>query len=743
MSTVLYRLGRFSYRSRRLVGLIWLAVIAIVVIGAGALSGPASSSLSIPGTESQKAFDLLDERFPESSASGASARIVFAVPEGERVTDPENAAMIKNVLDQIAAGPQVASVADPVATKLVSADGRIALAPVSYAVDVLLLEEATRDTLTRAVESGREAGMTIEAAGTATEQVPEIGAELIGLLVAVVVLVLTFGSLIAAGMPLLTGVTAVGIAMAVISAAMGLVDVSSVTPILAVMLGLAVGIDYSLFILSRYRHELLSGRDGEEAAGRAIGTAGTAIVFAGLTVVIALVALAVNGISLLTEMGVAAAFTIIVAMLVALTLLPALLGFAGRRILSIRIPGYRVRDTEAEAAAGRPTLSRRWVGLVTRRPLVTMLVAIVGLGALAIPARDLRLGFPDEGTWAEDTTQRKAYDLIAEGFGAGFNGQLLVVADAAAAPDPAAAIKQVNDALTATEGITMVVPSEPDAAGSTGVFTVVPADGPSSEATERLVEDIRSEVAAAGRRAGATVVVTGSTALSIDVTDRSADAVLPYLIALVGLSLLLLLLVFRSLLVPVKAALGFLLTVSASYGVLVGVFQWGWLESLGIQPPGQIMALLPLVIVGIAFGLAMDYEFFLVTRMREAYVHGGDARKAVVAGFGHSARVVAAAASIMIAVFGAFGVLNDAIEIAQLGVALAVAIAVDAFVVRMTIVPAVLSLTGAGAWWLPRWLDRILPDVDVEGARLTRLLQQRDQGQETRRADTVATQRSE
>lgn len=710
MSTALYRLGRFAYTSRRLVALIWLAVIAVVVVGAALLSGPASSSLSIPGTESQEAFDLIEERYPGSSVSNASARIAFAVPEGERVTDPENAAIIKEVLAQIATGPQVDSVTNPLEAKLVSADGTIALAPVSYSVDVLRLENQTRDTLTNAVESGRTAGLTVEAAGTATEQVPELGAELIGVAIAIVVLVLTFGSLLAAGLPLVTGLTGVGIALAAITAAMGVVDVSSVTPMLAVMLGLAVGIDYSLLILSRYRYELQSGIPGDEAAGRATGTAGTAVVFAGLTVVIALVALAINRISLLTEMGVAAAFTVIIAMFVALTLLPALLGFAGRHI--------RGASTRASQAA----LAQRWVNLATRRPLATVLIAVVGLGALAVPVLDLRLGFPDEGTWSEDTTQRRAYDLITKGFGPGFNGQLLVLADAETATDPAAAIKQVGTALASTDGIQSVFPPELDAAGRTAVFAVVPADGPSSAGTERLVADIRSEVADIGARSGATVVVTGSTALSIDVTDRSADAVLPYLIVLVGLSMLLLLLVFRSLLVPVKAALGFLLTVGASYGVLVGVFQRGWLESLGIQPPGQIMSLLPLVIVGIAFGLAMDYEFFLVTRMREAYVHTGEAQPAVVAGFTQSARVVAAAATIMIAVFGAFGLLNDAIEIAQLGIALAVAIAVDAFVVRMTIVPAVLALAGDRAWWLPRWLDRILPDVDVEGTRLTRLL---------------------
>ncbi|BCB88146.1 MMPL family transporter [Phytohabitans suffuscus] len=727
MATVLYRLGRFAYRSRRLVALVWLAVAVLVGTAAAMLSGPASSSFSIPGTESQQALDLLEERFPELSAGGASARVVFAAPDGEKVTDPENVAVIREVLDRISAGPQVHSVLDPVAAGslqagLVSPDGRIALAEVTYAVDVVLLSGDARQTLVDAVESGRRAGLTVEAGGTATEQVPRIGAELTGVAVAVLVLVLTFGSLVAAGLPLLTGVTAVGVAVAAITALMGFVDLSEITPMLAVMIGLAVGIDYALFILSRYRHELTAGHPGEEAAGRAIGTAGTAVVFAGLTVVIALVGLAVNGISMLTQMGLAAAFAVVVAMLVALTLLPALLGFLGARINAARIPGPRARESSS--------LSRRWVGLVTRRPVITLVTVAVALGALAVPALQVRLGFVDEGSWDTGTTQRRAYDLIAEGFGPGYSGHLLVVADATASPDPATAIDQVGAALGGTAGIQAVLPARLDGAASTALFVVIPAEGPGSAATERLVHDIRGAVAGTAAGAGAGVAVTGSTALQIDVTERSRAAVLPYLLVLVGLSLTLLLLVFRSLLVPLKATLGFLLTVGAAFGALVCAFQWGWLEStLGIHPTGAINSLLPLVIVGIAFGLAMDYEFFLVTRIREAYTAGAGARAAVVTGFTHAARVVAAAATIMIAVFGAFGLFNDAIEVAQIGMALAVAVAVDAFLVRMTVVPAVLALVGDRAWWLPRWLDRLLPDVDVEGHTLAARLRDAAPGQ--------------
>ncbi|TDD98934.1 MMPL family transporter [Jiangella asiatica] len=722
MATLLYRIGRFSYRRRGVVGTIWLAIIVLAGVGAATLSGPTSDSFSIPGTESQRAYDLLEERFPGSSADGANARMVFAAPDGSSVSDPEHRAAIEAAVAEVDAGPQIASVVDPFQAELVSPDGSVALAEVTYAVDFFSLEERTRETLKDAARTARESGLTVELAGTAVEQEPELGSELIGLGIAAIVLIVTFGSLVAAGMPLLTGVIGVGIGAALITATTGFIDIGSITPILAVMLGLAVGIDYALFIASRYRHELAIGRPGDEAAGRAIGTAGTAVVFAGLTVVIALSGLTVVGIPVLTEMGLAAALTVAIAVVIALTLLPALFGFAGRRLLTARLPGFRVRDAEADD--DRPTWSRRWVGMVTRRPVAVLTVAVVGLGALALPMADLRLGVPDEGTYPPDSTQRKAYDITADGFGPGFNGPLLVVVDLAvggdggrggAVGDPTAAADQVAAALAELDGVELVAPPELDQAGQTAVVTVVPSSGPGSAATEDLVHEIRSDLPVP---AGAAVLVTGNTALFIDFSERVGAALLPYLLVVVGLSFLLLMLAFRSLVVPLKATLGFLLTMAAAFGALVAVFQWGWLTGLlGVEETGLINSLLPIFIIGVVFGLAMDYEVFLVTRMREAYVHGEPAGAAVATGFRHGARVVAAAAIIMISVFGGF-VMNEAVDVRQIGFALAVAIAVDAFVVRMTIVPAVLALVGEQAWWLPRWLDRLLPNVDIEGAAL-------------------------
>ncbi len=440
---------------------------------------------------------------------------------------------------------------------------------------------------------------------------------------------------------------------------------------------------------------------------------------------IALAGLSVVGIPILTEMGLAAALTVGVAVVIALTLLPALLGFAGQRVLSTRIPGLKVRDPEDDS---RPTAGRRWANFVVRRPVAVLTVAVVGLGVLALPITDLRLGFPDEGTYPPETTQRQAYDFTAEGFGPGFNGPLLVVADMADASTSEQAAEELHATLSELDGVQMAAPAQINQAGDTAIFSVVPVTGPDHEDTERLVDTIRSDVATQAEQSGAHLSVTGSTAVFIDFNEKMGDALLPYLSVVVGLSFILLMIVFRSIIVPLKAALGFLLTIAATFGALVAVFQWGWLTGLlGVQETGSVISLLPIFIIGVVFGLAMDYEVFLVTRMREEFVHGAQARQAVTVGFQHGARVVAAAAIIMISVFGGF-ILGDVSDIVQIGFALAVAIAFDAFIVRMTIVPAVLALVGARAWWLPRWLDRLLPNVDVEGERLARYLE-RQQGE--------------
>ncbi|MFI5696303.1 MMPL family transporter [Kribbella sp. NPDC051586] len=717
MATYLYRLGRFAFRRRRLVVLVWLGLLAAGIAGAAALSGPTANGFSIPGTESQRAADLLQDRFPQAGADSATARIVFQAPPGQKLTDAANTAQVQQTLGRIDHAPQVARVVDPFAAKAISADGRTGYAQVTYDVTAQEVSPEAQDAVATAVEPARATGLTVEYGGDAMQaQDSQSLTEVIGIGVAAVVLLITFGSLIAAGLPLLSAIIGVGIGVTAISAASGFIDIGSGTPILALMIGLAVSIDYSLFIMSRYRHELSTGLEPDEAAGRAVGTAGSAVVFAGLTVVIALAGLFVVDIPFLTQMGLAAAFTVVLAVAIALTLLPALLGFAGRRVLGGRIPGLRAGDPEA---AGRVSAGRRWGRLVTRRPVAVLLVTVIGLGALALPATDLELGLPDDSTAAPDSTQRKAYELLSEGFGAGFNGPLMVVVDAGASADPAAAAGATATAVRGLPDVTLVTPPTFNPAGNTALLTVIPATGPSATQTHELVKAIRALPDAGG----AEVSVTGATAVNIDISDKLGGALVPYLSLIIGLAFLLLMLVFRSVLVPLKATLGFLLTVAATFGAVVAVFQWGRLAGLfGIEgQTGPVISMLPIFLIGVVFGLAMDYQIFLVTRMREEHVHGGEPRAAVVDGFAHGARVVTAAAVIMTAVFSGF-ILSGQTLIREMGFGLALAVAIDAFVVRMTIVPAVMALLGRRAWYLPRRLDRLLPNVDIEGETLRRHL---------------------
>ncbi|MDX2563845.1 MMPL family transporter [Streptomyces sp. TX20-6-3] len=718
MATFLYKLGRSAFRRRRLVALLWVALLAVAGIGAATAPVATSSSFSIPGTEAQRAFDLLEERFPGAGADGATARVVFKAPEGQKMTDPAHKAVVEETVAALKSGSdQIVSVTDPYTGHAVSQNGSTAYVSVAYKVNAMELTDGTREALTQAGHNAQGKGLTVEVGGDALQTMPETGSgEIVGVVIAGIVLVLTFGSLVAAGLPLLTAIIGVGIGVSSITALANVLDLGSTTSTLAMMIGLAVGIDYALFIVSRYRAELADGREKEDAAGRAVGTAGSAVVFAGLTVVIALVGLAVVNIPMLTKMGFAAAGTVVIAVLIALTLIPALLGFAGDKVIGRKQRKAAKAGAEAGAEGGaarsakseKPNGGTRWARFVIRRPVMVLLIGVLGLGAIALPAASLEMGLPDDGVKPTSTTERRAYDALSDGFGPGFNGPLLVVVDG----DKATADSTVST-IKGLEGWAAVTPATPNKAGDAAMITVVPKDRPSSGATETLVHDIRNAT-------GDDVLVTGATAMNIDFSQKMNDALVPYLALVVGLAFLLLTVVFRSILVPLKAALGFLLSVVAALGAVVAVFQWGWLGSLfGVEQTGPIMSMMPIFMVGVVFGLAMDYEVFLVTRMREAYVHGERPGEAIVTGFKHSARVVTAAAVIMIAVFSGFIGMTDQM-IKMIGFGLAVAVLFDAFVVRMAIVPAVLALLGHKAWWLPKWLDRILPNVDVEGEGLAK-----------------------
>jgi RND superfamily putative drug exporter len=712
----LYRLGRLAFRRRRLVVLLWIVVLAAVGVGAANVSGSSNDTFSIPGSQSQQAIDLLNQDFPQASASGATARMVFQAPAGQSLASPGNQAEVESLVAQLKTAPQVANVVDPFAAHAVSKDGTVAYATVTYQVGSADVSQQAKDALTHIADQGDKAGLSVSVGGNAATAKASRGAsDLIGLLVAALALVITFGSLAAAGLPLLTAIFGIGIAMTSITVATGLWHLSSSAPTLALMLGLAVAIDYALFIVSRYRSELRHGHEPEEAAGLALGTAGSAVMFAGATVVIALAGLSIIGIQILTDIGLAAAFSVALAVLIALTLLPAMLGFAGKRLAHGKLKTRRLR--RLEAGEGEP-MGVRWASFVTRHPVTMLAVSATALLALAVPALSLQTAMPDDSTAAAGSSARVAYDTVTQGFGPGFNGPLTVVVDAHGSSDPRAAAADAETLLKTMPDVASVSPASFNPAGNVALIRAIPQSSPSSQATIDLVSSIRDQGTSYHASSGADLLVTGTTALNVDANAKLSSALVPYLAVVVGLAVILLLLVFRSLLVPLKAAAGFLLSVAATLGVVVAVFQWGWLAHLlGVSTTAPIVSVLPIFLVGVVFGLAMDYEVFLVTRMREAYVHGAAPTQAVHAGFRHSARVVTAAAIIMISVFGGF-LLNDQALIKSIGLGLACAVLFDAFVVRMTIVPAVMTLLGRRAWSLPRWLDRILPNVDVEGERL-------------------------
>ncbi|MEU9352524.1 MMPL family transporter [Streptomyces griseoloalbus] len=710
MATLLYRLGRFSFRRRGRIAAVWLLLLTLLGVGAATLMGPTSDKFSMPGTESQRALDDLERQFPQ--AGGATGTIVVAAPEGEKL-DP---AAVAPVVKEASGIHGVTAAMDPFRAGSVSQDGRYALIQVQF--------EKAADEVTDEQKSAYQAvgadveGLRIEHGGEVMGGEVEIGStEALGVLVAAVVLVITFGSLVAAGMTLLNALIGVAVGMAGLFSLTSVIELTSTAPILALMLGLAVGIDYSLFITSRYRQYLAEGLQPEEAAGRATGTAGSAVVFAGATVVIALAGLSVVGIPFLSVMGLAAAGTVAVAVLVALTLLPAFLSFAGKRILSRKqrhAGGYTAEDGTVAEGFGFT-----WGRLVVKLRVPLLVVGILGLGALTLPVQDMRIALPDAGTAAEGSPAREAYDLTSEGFGEGFNGRLIAVVNGEDAQSTGAAAEKATALIKDTDGILTVAPPQLNKQGTTALLAIIPEAGPTAAATEDAVHDIRDRVADVQ---GADIALTGATALGIDVSEKLADALPVYLLLVVGLSILLLMLVFRSVLVPLKAALGFLLTVGATFGITVAIFQEGHLAGLvGVDTPGPLVSFLPILLIGILFGLAMDYEVFLVSRMREDFVHGADPQAAMVSGMGHNARVVTAAALIMTSVFGGFVLMDDPI-IKSIGFALAVGVVIDAFVVRMALVPAVMSLLGRAAWWLPKPVDKALPDLDIEGEKLNRQL---------------------
>ena len=709
MAVLLSRLGTSSARHRFAVLAVWLLVLVAGGAGAVTLAGETSTDFAIPGQESTTALERIGEEFG-GAAGGVSARVVVLAPEGAQLTTPENAAAVTGLVGTLTGLPGVASATNPLdpAAPGVNAELTTAYSTVSYDAPGGVTPEQREALLSAVGDADGDGGLTVAVTGQAVEEVPAVGgpSEVIGVVVALVVLAVTYGTLAVAGMNLLTALVGVGVGVLGITIATGFTDLSSTTPILAAMLGLAVGIDYTLFIVTRHRQELLRGTDVRTSIGLAVGTAGSAVVTAGLTVVIALAGLFVAGIPFLTQMGLAAAGTIVVAVLVALTLVPAVLSLLGHRVLPRR------RRT---AAAGSPAPARDrgflsgWIATVTHRRVAWLLLAIVALAAVAIPVTSMRTTLIQ--TPAEGTSAARADALLAEGFGEGFNGPITVLFEGDGA---AAAAAEVSTGLADLDDVAVVAPPVPNADDTAALLTVVPESGPSSEATEQLVTDLRDRLAGVE---GVEASVTGATAVSVDVAQSLDEALPVYLLLVVGLALVLLVLVFRSLLVPLVGVLGFLLTIGAALGATVAVFQWGWLaDVVNLDSTGPLLSLTPILVIGILFGLAMDYQVFLVSRMHEAHTHGTPPMEAIRTGFRQAAPVVVAAALIMFSVFAGFVPAGEP-TIKSIAFALAIGILVDAFVVRMVLVPAALALLGERAWWLPRWL-RWLPVLDVEGAAL-------------------------
>ncbi|MBW4095501.1 MAG: MMPL family transporter [Acidobacteria bacterium] len=860
MASLLYRLGRFSFRRRWLVIVTWAIVVAVVGGAAGIFHGTMSNNFTIPGTETQQMADKLAKDLPK--AAGGSGSVVFTGADGKAITADQQKAIAtaltktknidgvqstvdpfatetklkdaeaklkdgqaqldaakaqaatgkaqldaaakqltdgqaqldagkaqlaaqKSAIGQVYSGTAAAAQAqaqiaatqahldaaaaqlaqgqaaydankkkydDGVATldakqaelnsakrqadaanglHLVSNDSHAAVAQVQFKDSINNVSPAVRQKVQDVINEAKSSGVNVYFSKDISQDISQIfgTAEVLGVAVAAAVLIIMLGTLIAAGLPLLMALIGVGIGVGGTFALTGVIDMSSTTPMLGLMLGLAVGIDYCLFIINRHRHQLLDGMEMEESVARAIGTSGNAVLFAGLTVIIALSALVISGLPFLAIMGLAAAATVAVAVLVALTLTPAMLSLAGKRVISKRAwakakAHHAKVSAKEDAAADLQRGNRGWGALVTRHPVLFVVATVVALAVVAIPAANLRLALPDGGSEPVNSSAYKAYKTTGDNFGQGVNGPIIVVGSLPAglsAADATSKELDIADKLRSVENVTAAVPVALSDDRQTAVFQVIPTEGPASASTVKVVQDLRAEGAAIKSSTGASIGLTGQTAANVDVSKKLGDALPLYLAIVVGLSLILLLLVFRSILVPLLATGGFLLSLAAAFGGVVAVYQWGWLSSVFDVPnPGAVLSFLPILVIGVLFGLAMDYQMFITSGMREAYVHGQSPKQAVRTGFSHAAAVVTAAAIIMTSVFSGF-IFSHLTMVRPLGFALAFGVLLDAFVVRMTLVPAAMQLLGKAAWWMPKWLERILPDVDVEGAKLAAL----------------------
>jgi putative drug exporter of the RND superfamily len=712
---VLSRLAAWCYGHRRSVVVAWFAVLLAAVGGSSAMGSAYQDRLGGGPADSQKAQDLLRERFPERA--GDTANVVFDAT-GPLTGEPARA-RVTGLVEQLRSLPHVANVVSPFdpggAAQTSTADPTIGFAMIQFDEITDDLPEEDLERVVAAAEAANVEGFGVEVGGTPIAKVVKAEAgkgEIIGLIAAVVILLVAFGSVIAMGLPILTALVGVGVGFAAISFMSHGIVVPTYGPQVASMVGLGVGIDYALFIVTRYRQGLAEGRDPRAAVMRAYDTSGRAVVFAGSTVVISLLGMLLLGRDFVYGLAFGSILVVLLVLLSSLTLLPALLGFSGRAIDRFKIPG---RHNAAAAPSGHGAWYR-WSRVIQRRPWTAAGGAFVVLVVLALPVFSMQLLFTDAGNDPTSLTTRHAYDLLSEGFGPGSNGPLVIAVDLTNAPEAADAADQLAAQLRAVPDVAQVSPPQLNQRGDTAVITVVPRSSPQDHATEQLVHHLRDDVipsATAGT--GAHALLGGVTAAGINLSEDFSHRLVWVIVGVVVLSFVLLMAVFRSIAVPVKAALMNVLSIGAAYGVIVAVFQWGWLSGVfGVESTGPIDPWIPLMLFTILFGLSMDYEVFLLSRIREEWLRTGDNATSVADGLARTARVITAAAAIMVCVFGSF-VVGDLRILQVFGLGLAVAVFVDATVVRMILVPATMELLGSANWWFPRWLDRVIPHLDVEG----------------------------
>lgn len=721
MAKILYRLGLWSAKNRLkvlLAGIIFLVAAAVTALSMGTNF---NQQTSIPGLESQKTLEVMYEEFSAMQDDSGNIQMVIKAPDNQTLSSEAAKELIQTQLEEVGKDQEVATVVSPYDNHSLNADGTIGYATITYKTPGDEVTQESKDRVDQAAQNLRDAGYQAELSGsgyvTMETGSPTEGA---GVILALLILAVVFGSLLTGIIPILTAGLSVGLGVMLIIIGSNFFDTPSFALSLAGMLGLAVGIDYALFIISRYRQELSKGYERREAIAIANGTAGSAVVFAGMTVVIALVGFSFVGVPFLTVMGLNGAVCVLIAILTAVVLVPAILELMGDRI--------KASVKHIKRSAGNSKDEKRgnlWGRIVTGRPLVAVVLGVALLATLALPFFHMETGLIDDGQKSTQKTERRAYDLLTEAYGKGYHSALMILAKTDGSAGSADNLSKAIDQLKSYPNIGTIAPAIPGPSGTLSLISVIPATGPGDSETVDLVKLIRQNAPEIQEQDHVQLMVTGSTAVNIDITQKLNEALPKFCMIIVGLAFVLLMVVFRSILVPIKAMLGFILSLGATLGFVTYVVQDGHFQPLfGFHGEAPVLNFLPILVVGVLFGLAMDYEVFLVSRMREEYKKSGDAKQSVLAGMRDSGGVVTAAGIIMISVFAGF-VLADEPTIKLMGLALAFGVLFDAFVVRMLIVPGVMTLLGKAAWYFPKWLDRLLPNLDVEGEEVMKAVEKK------------------